>query len=476
MRRASATLPLITALAWVGQRVTLAVGPEGAGGQEAAKPHFDVCDASYLWPVPQSAADVRVLVSADEAHDETKAAIWPAAPFARMLEVARSDAAVIKDPRSGRDRRIDLPPEIVDRGHWKVAAFRVDPGAPGAHSAIVAKFGAAPQLRIILQPVTVAEGSVRVHDVTAHLVYNYVKDPKKAEAGFLPVNVPDTEKFTAILDDLAKLKDSLKGKGIDTRGVPLGVHPGLRRNAGVADFGGEVKSFLTRHVSERNLTAMAFMGLAPAPEPWVFVAAAKQGNGTFAPAPIPALGLKPAQMLSFADGGPRVLPEPAATNRNPVSNFLGTPPADRRGVATAALFAPGVRLDDLAVIGRAADGTEVRDPGGDKPLRNRDIADLVANPQIAHFFNTDCISCHSESTRRRALRLPDSPSFRYKAPDGVSGVDPALLPEEDWNVRNFGWFPSFFRRSTKATVTMRTANETAECVEFINREYFGRQR
>jgi hypothetical protein len=70
--------------------------------------------------------------------------------------------------------------------------------------------------------------------------------------------------------------------------------------------------------------------------------------------------------------------------------------------------------------------------------------------------------------------LPAGSRFEYVRPKGVSGVDPAVLPAEDWNVRNFGWFPSPFTKTTRATVTMRTANEAAECVEFINREYRGR--
>jgi hypothetical protein len=48
----------------------------------------------------------------------------------------------------------------------------------------------------------------------------------------------------------------------------------------------------------------------------------------------------------------------------------------------------------------------------------------------------------------------------------ISGIDRAALPNGQWNVRNFGWSPSV--KGPQATVTRRTANETAAVVNFIN--------
>jgi hypothetical protein len=108
----------------------------------------------------------------------------------------------------------------------------------------------------------------------------------------------------------------------------------------------------------------------------------------------------------------------------------------------------------------------------------KDIPDIIANPQLAHFFNTDCVSCHSESARRQDLRIRvKDAGFKYPRPAGISGVDTTLLPNNLWNVRNFGWFPDFFANGkTVATVTMRTANEAAESVEVINEEYLETSR
>ncbi len=187
------------------------------------------------------------------------------------------------------------------------------------------------------------------------------------------------------------------------------------------------------------------MGLEP-PEPWIFFAMAKQG-GSFVQVPAPTLGTNQAQMLSFVDDK-NVLPVPATEN-------LGK----GKGVSTAMLFEGGIE-------------SKLASPVFGDPARPRfqEIPDIIANPERAHFFNTDCVSCHSESARRQILNIRTGDAlFKYHNPPVISSVDAALLPNDRWNVRNFGWFPTF--QGATETVTMRTANETAEAVEFINQEY-----
>ena len=449
----------------------IVVGAVATGGSLAVpadeKPRFDVSDVSYLWPAPNTQADVDALISADTADGATNVALWDEAAFNRMLEIVTSEDAEIKHP-GGAARRIALLPAFRDRKNWKVVAFRADPSAPGGHPSIVDKFGSTPQLRLIVQPVTVEGGKVKVHDFTAHLVYSYFTPKEAPKPGFLPAANPDEAKFRAILDDLGALKAKLKAKGIDTQGVPLGVHPGLKDSAGGVDFVSDIRALLTRHVNVKNLFAMAFMGLPDSsPEPWIFVAAANSGDGTFAAGKIPAIGFKPAQMFDRKDGDPLVVPAPSPTNRNPITNFLGTPIDDRRGVATSTLFDPNVKLNSTAQMN--VSGNPILDSDG---LTNSEIADLIANPEKTHFFSNDCFSCHSESTRRAILKLPASTAVGYARPNGVSGVDPAVVPSGIWNVRNFGWAPSGNGGITP-TVSQRTANETADCVQFINRVYFG---
>ena len=56
----------------------------------------------------------------------------------------------------------------------------------------------------------------------------------------------------------------------------------------------------------------------------------------------------------------------------------------------------------------------------------------------------------------------------------VAGVAKEVLPKDDWNVRNFGWFTAFRRGGVaEPTVTRRTATETAEVVTFINKNMLG---
>ena len=196
---------------------------------------------------------------------------------------------------------------------------------------------------------------------------------------------------------------------------------------------------------------MAIMGLA-FPEPWIFIAMVKlpdkAGQLNFVPVPGPTLdGAQVAQMLNFR-GGQQVVPAPVTNNLNPIicRNAAFQPPhptGERKGVATAEFI-----------------------DGNASETRIREIVDIVADPKKSHFFNTDCISCHTDTAQ---------PLVRFGSNFKVEGVATEVLPKEDWNVRNFGWFTSFLRKGPAVpTATRRTATETAEVVEFINRELLGK--
>jgi hypothetical protein len=147
-------------------------------------------------------------------------------------------------------------------------------------------------------------------------------------------------------------------------------------------------------------------------------------------------------MLSFR-GGKHVLPVPATNNQNPITcrhAAFQDPPlpiADRKGVATADFLDSNL-----------------------PPARIQEIVDIIADPAKSHFFNTDCVSCHTD-TRQALERIQNFT---------VPGVSPPVLPQGRWNVRNFGWFPG----ATTATATRRTAAETADVVKFINTQLLGK--
>ena len=300
-----------------------------------------------------------------------------------------------------------------------------------------------------------------VHDVAAHVIYSYIAGAEPVDGCFLRRFEPDRERFGRIVDDALRIKAKLAageigGEAITTDG-PLGVHPaadpdkadGATRTA----FRDALAAFLETHLDPSKINAMAIMGLpgGPAPEPWIFLAMARGPTGQLVPVPSPAIAqdkLRFAQMLDArpnARGNPSVSPAVRANNLNPVTCAFEMPvdpgrpdaprpPADPKGVSTAELF-----------------------PGGDA-ARMREIVAVVADPARAHFFNTDCVSCHTE-TRREMDILGTG---RVDAP-----VDPGVLPTELWNVRNFGWFPPR-RGRPLATATRRTAAETEEVVEAIN--------
>jgi len=275
--------------------------------------------------------------------------------------------------------------------------------------------------------------------------------------------MPDLDAFHAIVTDLATIRTKL-GNGklgtdkVTTSGAPLGVHPGLVDPTTASNLRGEIKAFLEQHISGSRLAAMAIAGLpSGAPKPWIFVsmvgvppgALPALPNGGFVPVHGPTLdGQQFAQMLESAGTAPRVVPEPHTNNLNPITcqnaavSPAGLPIAKRSGVATSELFL-------------------TPSPAPDK---TKQVLDVIADPTKSHFFNTDCVSCHTETSRAMdLLKLTDFP-----------GIDPAALPNGQWNIRNFGWSPS--GKGAQATVTRRTAAETVAVVTFINSELLAKQQ
>lgn len=404
---------------------------------------FDVNDVSYLWPVPRTQGEVgKLLTAADKSGPDS---IWPEEAF--QVVITQAEKTQVTNS-AGRTNKIDFgtfKSEFGKASSWKVVGFRVDPSAPGTHPSLIKAFGQFPQLRLVLQPVTLgANDKFRVHDVTVHLVFNFIErfDPP-TNGGTRPIAVPDKIAFGTLIDDLKALKTELQSKGVTTSGK-LSVHPGL--SSKVDGFRDRVHAFILKHATSARLSAIAFMGIEGS-EPWIFFSMRKAEAG-FVLQPHPTLGTNAAEMLTFQGGTP-VMPVPAVKNVD-----------DTRGVHTGSLFSREI----LQTLEQPVFADLVS-------LKLKDVPDLVANPERAHFFSTDCVSCHTESTRRAVLKLQSYDSaFRYQRPEGISGVDESLLPADRWNVRNFGWFPA---PGTTAipTVTMRTANEAAESADFINKEY-----
>ena len=414
-------------------------------------------DVSILYPLPTSQEDLAALISMADLHSTAdNTPVFPVADFTNILFVAKSHGKV-------SSRAIAFVKEIESFDVWKIAGIRFDTSAPGGSSDIQNAFGSIPQIRLVLQPVTVKGNEVIVHDVTIHVIYNYVVPNTP---GSLPPRLPDNEKVIDIISGLLDLQKACEENGSDTS-VSLGVHPCLQQPG--SDFHPQVVNFLQSHLHAAKFEAAAIMGLNNgAFEPWIFVALQRQGDGQFHAFPSPGLGpitatsVPPfAQMISFLDT-PRVQPQTSTTNTLAISADFGIPVAERRGVSTAVLFG-SVDLEDPAILGEDGSGNSV----SSDTLKNKDIVDWVANPEKSHFFNTDCISCHTETTRREALSIPPS-EFRFIPRDAEMTANEDFMHKDKWNVRNFGWFVNPFSGDKQTTITLRTANETFEVVEAIN--------
>lgn len=417
------------------------------GAAQSPSTHFDVNDISFLFPSPKNQADTASLISLDMQLSDHA----PILADETLKEVIDTALSVTLTQSSGATTGITIPDKAAfTKSHnWKVAAIRVDPSAPGTDDKSIAIFGSIPQVRLIVQPVTDdGNGGLNINDFAMHLVFDFT-------AGFEPPKVPqapnravpDKAAFRAMLETLKGIKALAQAAKVQTEG-DLAVHPGFRSN--VPGFADAVKGFISKHLSAKRLGAIAFMGVHDDAEPWIFFAMIKQGDKLIL-LPHPTLNGSKAQMLTFSGGAPVV---PASAN----TNFVG-------GVSTLPLFESGAdkRLDSALF------------PGNPRPelqaIKFRDIPDIVANPHISNFPNTDCVSCHTESARRHDLNANSgNDGFAYQRPAGISGVASSVLPTDQWNVRNFGWSPF---NSPPETATMRTGNEAAACADFINREYFG---
>jgi hypothetical protein len=218
---------------------------------------FDVNDVSYLWPVPKTTEDVARLISSDEMIADGSSPIWPKDAFDAILGEAKTIA--ITDAGGGANK-IDFTPflgQFSERSNWKVVAFRVDPSAPGASAQVISVFGSTPQLRLIIQPVTIDEktGVVLVHDVTAHLVFSFIKGlAPPVSPGGPQQPIADRETFAALVDDLKTLKVGLQEANVQTSGK-LAVHPGLKAN--VPGFSDKLRALLKKYVRPSRLQAAA---------------------------------------------------------------------------------------------------------------------------------------------------------------------------------------------------------------------------
>lgn len=408
---------------------------------------LDVNDISFLFPVPKTKEDADQLISL--ADMDSDGPIMPPAIFKALIETAKTvnvDGVAIRFPDAS----------FEDPRTWKVAGIRVNPTALGTNPKALA-LAEIPGIRLIVQPVTVNGDVATVHDFAMHVVFNYIQPgtpPKQA--------APDKAVFGAIVQDLRALKESM---ALPTGGMPLQVHPGFSPDP--KPLTDKLREFLKKHLASsqldrRQAAAISFMGIPGGFEPWIFFKVqADVATGTLTRIPVSGVfdSTNPeSQMLSFSIPDGQVKPAPQL-------------PQTLQGVSTARLF-PTVAATEF---------DNPLFPGATNPVlqhfKLRDTVDIVANPQITTTLSTDCLSCHTESTRRNAMGIVLSqPGTAFRPAAGISGVAQDVLPKDRWNLRNFGWGFNFtggpgFPQGFQPTVSQRAANEAAESADYINKNY-----
>ena len=389
-----------------------------------------------------------------------------------------------------------------------VAGIRVDPGAPGLAHAIQREFGRAPQIRLIIQPVkTDADGTVReVFDTAGHLIFSFLRGLQPhAVKGCLPLLLPNDVAFRKIIAELVQIKQSLQvgtpaSNKVDTSG-PLNIHPGLADSISAQALKDRFETFLETHIVPSNpgvsLGAMAVMGLHKGrPEPWMFLAMQRLAPSVKTRDDVLKLDfLKPYSLTEEKGGEVDLI---VKTRFRPVAS-PGVNGPGKNGNMAQMLFLPGPAADPKNVFPLPA--TNNGDTGANRPItcrfnqpsdkgnllvkrqgvstqelftqtppttdRIEEVVNRIANPKLSHFFNTDCVSCHTETRRPLDLISDDDATKKTRFPHIATDV----LPKERWNVRNFGWFTSFFENTVKATITQRTLTETEEVLDFINCKY-----
>jgi hypothetical protein len=454
-----------------------------ARAQTAAVKPLSANDVSWLFPKPTSLDDL-ISMADLKAHGRP---VWSDAAFRQLLGIASGPAGLV----AGTNRRIELPPNVRAKGAWYIASVRFDPSAPGFSREIREQFGQELQIRLVVQPVThEGDGTVKVHDIAAHLVFEFNNGMHKApaQAGCMPRPQPDVDLTNEVVRDLVELRSKLGENATD--GKPLSVHPGLNNPATASTVRQAMKRLLERLLSDEHLgfmTIAAIQGDQPGQEDvtkrWIFMGTANlmvhpevpnphSHRSGFVALPAAALdGQQYAQMFSENSVlQNRVVPTPYANNGfdgstipfaitcQNASNRVAGPPIDRRiGSATSDI------LNKRGLISLPA-------PGEDDPQNEtvRRILNTVADPDRSHVFNTDCVSCHTETV-----------VFQDRFSDPIPGIDPSALPGDNrYNMRAFGWAPQRIEDDGKITefvrptVTRRTAHETAKVVDFINRTLF----
>jgi len=185
----------------------------------ASLPRFDVNDVAILWPVPKTGDDLKKLIALNEKLADGISPFWPETAFQLLVTTAQGVTVTGSGGQTAQIKFRSHKAAFESATNWKIAGIRIDPSAPGCSEKLIAAFGSTPQIRLIVQPVTQQGEKLIVHDVAAHLVFDFVEGTEHpAASGLSPRIVPDKAKFKIVLDDLAVKRAELLLPGLTQSG------------------------------------------------------------------------------------------------------------------------------------------------------------------------------------------------------------------------------------------------------------------
>ncbi len=436
---------------------------EGAGlKQESSAPEaaagFDVNDVAVLFPKLKGINEASPSIKASDRAGDGRGFLSP-----RILD----QILVFSEQQlPGRIRATEKNLE-----NWRIQSFRFDPCAPKDKSSQALSLGAMAEgqakedcqveVRLVLQPMEPLgpfAGSGRTSDVSMHMTYGISEGSGS----------PELARLVQELDGIRALSATIAGGR--TAGIPLGRHPGLEAEMSQSKdqrpLAGAFKEFLQHNLREEQLVRITFSQIDSFSNTrWLFFGGSvshKDGEANWIAFDLPhdpktkTIEYRPDDALFGNALQPK--PETLSTNALFSSASVG------RGV----VFNPG--------FGVGASG---------RPMPIEEAQNLIGtleNPAKTNIFTTDCVSCHTSTSRGITLGIPAL--GMADRPRGITGYPYAPLRTQEeiqqrmrwngpqvstWNVRNFGSFES------QATVSNRTVNEAMGSALYINALFFNKK-
>lgn len=335
---------------------------------------------------------------------------------------------------------------LTDANVWALVAVRFDPCSP--QSRVLGQV-CVPQLRLVMQPAPEVSPSDRsspdtVADQSIHLIYD------------LDLPGPENDSVSvqrALAEEVLQLKFDAESVGPVTNGIPLGVHPAIGTNA--VAYRRLVENTVLGIIGggrfDATLKEIAFHGEAPNPQ---------RGRWFFFTARVVDRALFPVGLF-----------------------FQGRPSAfERRG--TNLVFSPTTPVFPQFTDGRpqvvdffnpsfyetSSDRLAATFTLFNNPTRTAGLLGDQDNPR-----SITCLACHSSTNTLRRVASNKTGFLSQWANDpgafipedfapNVTGIiqEDALAFGNLQNFRNFGFF------STRATVALRTLNESVQSVQQLN--------